>query len=122
MRAENQIDYVEIPVTDLKKVKAFFTALFGWSFQEWGDGYLSFNDGRLDGGFQLCEAPAPTNGIVLIFYSLDLERDLARVQELGATISQEIFDFPGGRRFHFIDPVGTEYAIWSENMQATTGD
>ncbi|MCH9694431.1 MAG: VOC family protein [Gammaproteobacteria bacterium] len=122
MRAEKQIDYVEIPVTDLQKVKEFFTALFGWSFQEWGDGYLSFNDGRLDGGFQLSEKPTPTNGVVLIFYSSDLERDVARVQELGASISQEIFPFPGGRRFHFIDPVGTEYAIWSENMQANTGD
>jgi predicted enzyme related to lactoylglutathione lyase len=35
------------------------------------------------------------------------------VQELGAKISQEIFAFPGGRRFHFIDPTGTEYAMWS---------
>jgi predicted enzyme related to lactoylglutathione lyase len=33
---------------------------------------------------------------------------------LGATISQDIFDFPGGRRFHFIDPLGTEFAIWAE--------
>ncbi len=28
-------------------------------------------------------------------------------------ISQDIFDFPGGRRFHFVDPVGTEFAVWS---------
>lgn len=37
-----------------------------------------------------------------------------RVVELGAKISQDIFPFPGGRRFHFTDPVGNEYAIWSE--------
>jgi len=52
--------------------------------------------------------------VLLVFYSKDLERDVARVQELGATISKEIFSFPGGRRFHFVDPVGTEYAIWSD--------
>ena len=45
--------------------------------------------------------------------SEDLERDFERVQELGATISEAIFSFPGGRRFHFVDPTGTEYAIWS---------
>ena len=64
------------------------------------------------------EAPAANSGVLLVFYSEDLERDHARVQDLGATISQEIFDFPGGRRFHFVDPVGTEYAIWSTSDEA----
>ncbi|VVT23323.1 Glyoxalase family protein [Marinobacter salarius] len=27
---------------------------------------------------------------------------------------QDIFSFPGGRRFHFSDPNGNEYAVWSE--------
>jgi len=113
MRAENRIDYVEIPVTDLKKAREFFSALFGWSFQEWGDDYLSFNDGRLDGGFRRAAEAAPSTGVLVVFFSEDIDRDLARVQELGATISQPIFAFPGGRRFHFVDPTGTEYAIWS---------
>ena len=114
MRAENRIDYVEIPVTDLPKARAFLEAMFGWEFQEWGDEYFSFGDGRLDGGLRKSDVPAAANGVLLIFYSDDLERDVARVQELGGSISQEIFPFPGGRRFHFIDPVGTEFAIWSE--------
>lgn len=122
LRAENRIDYVEIPVTDLKKAKVFFTALFGWSFQEWGDDYLSFNDGQLDGGFCRAQEPVAAGGVVLIFYSANLERDVVRVEELGATISQAVFTFPGGRRFHFIDPTGTEYAFWSDRTQAETGD
>ncbi|MGI9249365.1 MAG: VOC family protein [Woeseiaceae bacterium] len=52
MSTENRIDYVEIPVTDLKKTRDFFSSSLGWSFQE-------------------------------------------------------VFSFPGGRRFDFIDPVGT---------------
>ena len=114
MRPENTIDYVEIPVTDLPRARAFFEAMFGWTFQEWGDEYLSFNDGRLDGGLRKSEVAAPGTGVLLVFYSDDLERDVQRVEELGGTISQAIFSFPGGRRFHFIDPVGTEFAIWSE--------
>ena len=113
MRAENRIDYVEIPVTNLKKAREFFAALFDWSFEEWGEEYMSFSDGRLDGGFRLCSEAIPAGGILIIFFSTDLERDLKRVQELGATISESIFPFPGGRRFHFVDPTGTEYAIWS---------
>ncbi len=112
MRPENRIDYVEIPVTDLEKAREFLSAMFGWSFQEWGDDYVSFNDGQLNGG--LVRSAEPASGTLLVFYSTDLERDLDRVKELGATITKDIFSFPGGRRFQFLDPSGTEYAIWAE--------
>ncbi len=112
MSAEKQIDYIEISVTDPAKAKDFFEALYGWEFQSWGDDYISFKDGRLDGGF--VRSAEPARGVLVVFYSTDLERDLARVVELGATISKEIFSFPGGSRFQFLDPTGTEYAIWSE--------
>ena len=121
MSVENQIDYIEIPVTDLHRAREFFTAMFGWEFQEWGDDYMSFADGRLNGGLRRATEPTPATGILLVFYTEDLERDVARVQELGATISQEAFAFPGGRRFHFIDPVGTEYAMWTEKTEDNNG-
>lgn len=114
MRAENRIDYIEIPVADLEGAREFLTAMFGWEFQEWGNDYVSFKDGRLDGGLERASEGAPGRGVLLVFYSENLERDRARVQQLGATISKDIFDFPGGRRFHFIDPAGLEYAIWSD--------
>lgn len=113
MSAENRIDYVEIPVTDPAQARDFFAKLYGWKFESWGDDYISFNDGRINGGFRRSDTPAPATGVLLIFFSEDLERDLERVKELGARISVDIFPFPGGRRFHFVDPVGTEYAIWS---------
>lgn len=113
MDVENQINYVEIPANDLPREREFLTAMFGWQFKEWGDDYLSFNDGRIEGGIRGSDVPPAQNGVLLIFYSEDLERDYKRVQELGASISEEIFQFPGGRRFHFIDPVGNEMAIWS---------
>ena len=114
MRTESQVDYIEIPTTDLPAARDFFEALFGWSFQEWGEDYFSFNDGRLDGGLRKSDEPAPASGVLVIFYSNDLERDVERVQALGATIVQEIFSFPGGRRFHFRDPTGNEFAMWSD--------
>ena len=114
MSTENRIDYVEIPATDVPRARAFLEAMFGWTFREWGDDYLSFSDGRLNGGIRKSDEPAPASGVLLVFYSADLERDVERVKELGGTISQEIFSFPGGRRFHFVDPAGTEFAIWSD--------
>ena len=53
--------------------------------------------------------------MLVVFFSENLERDFDRVQQLGATISQPIFAFPGGRRFHFSDPNGNEYAVWSDD-------
>ena len=114
MSVEKRIDYVEIPVTDLERTREFFVALFGWEFTEYGPDYFSFDDGRLVGGIRRSEEPAPANGVLIVFFSEDLERDYERVKELGATISQETFAFPGGRRFHFADPAGTEFAIWSD--------
>ena len=115
MRAEARIDYVEIPVADIEKTKAFFQSLFGWEFQDWGADYASFGDGRLEGGLRRSDEPAPATGVLLVFYSTDLERDVERVQSLGADISQPIFEFPGGRRFHFVDPAGSEFAMWSDS-------
>lgn len=114
MTSENRIDYVEIPVTDVPQARTFLESMFGWTFQAWGDDYLSFSDGRLNGGIRKSKEPAPSTGVLLVFYSDDLERDVERVRELGGKISQDIFSFPGGRRFHFVDPVGTEFAIWSD--------
>jgi len=114
MQAENRIDYIEIPVTDPGRARDFFAELMGWEFQEWGPDYISFSDGRLNGGFRRSATPPGPDGVLLVFFSKDLERDRARVVELGASISQDIFGFPGGRRFHFKDPLGNEYAIWAE--------
>lgn len=122
MRTEGRFDYIEIPSSDLAKSKAFFTALFGWEFEDWGPEYMSFNDGRVDGGFCRVEKAAEPGGVLLIFYSDDLERDVGRVVELGGTISKEIYTFPGGCRFHFVDPTGTEFAIWKEVADTSEGE
>ena len=44
----------------------------------------------------------------------DLEAAFDAVIEAGGTIAKPIFSFPGGRRFHFIDPGGSELAAWSD--------
>jgi hypothetical protein len=36
------------------------------------------------------------------------------VVKAGGEISKPIFDFPGGKRFHFCDPNWNELAVWSE--------
>ena len=42
----------------------------------------------------------------------DLEAAFDAVTKAGGVIAKPIFSFPGGRRFHFIDPSGSELAVW----------
>jgi len=37
-----------------------------------------------------------------------------KIIEASGKITKDIFSFPGGRRFHFIDPSGNEHAVWSD--------
>ena len=45
----------------------------------------------------------------------DLEAAFDAVGKAGGTIAKAIFAFPGGRRFHFIDPSGSELAVWQSS-------
>lgn len=112
MREDGKVDYVELPGGDLTRTKAFYAAAFGWAFTDYGPAYAAFNEG-LDGGFQADEVDAVQTPLVIL-YAHDLEAMVARVRGAGGTITKPIFAFPGGRRFHFIDPAGNEMAVWSE--------
>ena len=112
----NTIDYLEMPSKDLAATKNFFTGLFGWAFQDYGPDYAAFDDGRTTGGFFASEitSTAAQGAPLVVFYSPDLEQMSKDVARLGGKITREIFEFPGGRRFHFEAPGGGEFAIWSE--------
>jgi predicted enzyme related to lactoylglutathione lyase len=110
---DRRIDYIELNVGDLDRSQAFYGSAFGWSFTDYGPTYRAFSDGRLDGGFTT-EGAAVPGGPLVILYADDLEDQLGRVEAAGGRISKPIFAFPGGRRFHFLDPDGYELAVWSE--------
>ena len=109
---DRQIDNIEFNVTDIDRSKAFYGAVFGWSFTDYGPTYTEFSDGRLSGGFTTGEAVRP-GGPLVILYVDDLEATQRRAEAAGARISRATFAFPGGRRFHFIDPDGYELAVWT---------
>lgn len=116
MPEHEKLNYVEFPCVDLSATKQFFQAVFKWTFVDYGPDYTAFTDEGLDGGFfksELC-ASSSNGSALLVFYSKDLEATHAKVQSAGGKIVKEIFAFPGGRRFHFVEPSGNEFAAWSE--------
>lgn len=116
MNQHEKINYVELPAKDLAGTKAFFESVFGWSFVDYGPEYTAFENQGLDGGFFQSDLASSTqNGAALIvFYSNQLEATLAKVEKAGGSILRPIYSFPGGRRFHFTEPSGNEFAVWSE--------
>jgi predicted enzyme related to lactoylglutathione lyase len=110
---DGRIDYIEFPATDIAKTKPFYGEVFGWKFTDYGPDYTSFEDGRLAGGFSK-ERHATPGGPLIVIYAHDLATMESTVRSAGGKISKETFSFPGGRRFHFIDPNGNELAVWSE--------
>jgi len=118
MHEHEKINYIEFPVKDLPATKTFFATVFGWSFEDYGSEYTAFSNEGTDGGFfQSDLMVSTTNGSALIvFYSQDLEETLSKIVKAGGSVIKPTFDFPGGRRFHFGDPNGNEYAVWSDQV------
>jgi predicted enzyme related to lactoylglutathione lyase len=116
MNLHEKINYVELPAKDLPATKAFFQSVFGWSFVDYGPDYTAFSDQGLDGGFFQSDLASSTEkgAALIVFYSNQLESTLAKVEKAGGSIVRPIFSFPGGRRFHFTEPSGNEFAVWSE--------
>jgi predicted enzyme related to lactoylglutathione lyase len=113
-QVHHTIDYVEFPVSDMEASKRFYAAAFGWEFNDYGPDYAGIREGSGEaGGFRRVDAATP-GGPLVILYSKNLEGTRAAVREAGGTVVQDIFPFPGGRRFHFTDPTGHELAVWSE--------
>ena len=108
----DRIDYVELAGGDVVATKAFYSAAFGWGFVDYGPEYAAFDGAGLDGGLAAA-TPAGTAPLVILKAD-DLEGALARVEAAGGVVTEPIFEFPGGRRFHFRDPAGNVLGVWAE--------
>ena len=109
-----RINYVELPsATAHELTRAFYAKAFGWEFADYGPTYSATTNGTTDVGLQgdpndALSAPLPVVRVD------DLEAAFDAVSKAGGVIAKPIFSVPGGRRFHFIDPSGSELAVWSE--------
>ena len=119
MSTQDKIDYVEFPSRDLDKTKSFFSDVFSWEFKDYGMDYTYFRDQGISGGFyrSVKKASTKTGSALIVLYSSDLYETRKKVIAAGGEICKPIFTFPGGARFHFTDPNGNEYAVWSDKYE-----
>ncbi|GAA3580394.1 VOC family protein [Snuella lapsa] len=109
----NKINYVEFKATNLETIKTFYSQAFGWDFTDYGPDYVAFSNSGLEGGFERTKGEI-VNGALMVLYHEDLDAIKAKILEVKGRLSKDIFSFPGGRRFHFLDPSGNELAVWSD--------
>jgi len=113
------IDYLELPVTDLAAAQEFYAAAFGWEFVPYGPEYAGIRTAAEQapaeaGGLRLADASdVSRGGPFVLLYSDDLDATLAGVTAAGGRVVAGPYEFPGGRRFHFLDPSGNELGVWA---------
>lgn len=108
--SEGHMTCIEFPAPSresLHAARAFDGQAFDWMYQPWGDDCMD-----TAGSGMTCDHP-PCKPLAVI-YAADLEAACAKVRQAGGAITQEIFAFPSGRRFHFTNPAGNERAVWSD--------
>ena len=111
----NSINYIEFPLVSKAETKQFYIQVFGWEFTDWGQDYVSFTGAGVDGGFNGGDnAQVSAPGVLVVLYADNLQEKLMEVEKAGGEILKPIYQFPGGKRFHFSDPNGIELAVWSE--------
>jgi len=105
------LNYVELPVAAVAESRAFYEAAFGWTFTAYGPAYAAHEGDPAELG--LNGADGQQAGRILPVIEVgDIEAARSAVLAAGGQISQDIFAFPGGRRFHFTDPDGLELGVY----------
>ena len=115
-----RLNYVELPVADIGAARSFYENAFGWSMTAFAPNYAATMTGDTDIGLQ-GDAAEATRAPLPVIDVPDLEAALAAVERAGGRIVRPIFAFPGGRRFHFLDPSGNEVAAVTADEAGGSG-
>ncbi|HJV48797.1 MAG TPA: VOC family protein [Geothrix sp.] len=117
----------ELATTDIAAAKAYYGALFGWSFFDVPSAmgnYTLFRVGDLDAaaGYQMGpqqSAPPHWNSYVAVE---SVDRSCAKAQELDAQILMAPTDIPDVGRMAFLrDPDGASLALWQSGKHHGAG-
>jgi predicted enzyme related to lactoylglutathione lyase len=114
----NPVVHLELRTDDLPRACAFYTQLFGWTAETVPVGsnrYLTLVLAQgIEGGVFEREGERPA---WLPYVEVpDIERVIARGQELGATVLLEPREGPAGWRSVLAPPGGAEIALWQPKL------
>jgi predicted enzyme related to lactoylglutathione lyase len=113
---KRNIVHIEIPTSDSKASADFYQELFGWHIER--DEQMDYtmwdpHEGP-GGGFSPVGEHVKPGDVLIYVNSEDIEADLKKAAELGATIQQEKMEIPTiGWWGVFKDPTGNSIALYT---------
>ncbi|MEU0536784.1 VOC family protein [Amycolatopsis tolypomycina] len=107
-----EIDFAEFPSTSAAASGRFFERAFGWPVTPYGPDYTDVRAEGLTLGFQ-SNATEQARALLVTIRTDDLAAARKAVEAAGGVVTREPFAFPGGSRFHFREPGGSELAVWT---------
>ncbi len=112
--------WIDLSTSDMDGARAFYHALFGWDYDIGGPEFAGYTTARVGqrmaagiGGNVGSEGAVFPVAWGLYFASHDIEADVARAVELGATVlfpAMTVGDF--GRMAGCVDPGGAVFSFW----------
>lgn len=108
------ICHIEIAGGDLAKSQAFYSALFGWTFEPAGETYLFFDAGNNQGALDSDLSPSH-GGVVLVLACADVDAKLAEIKAAGGKVLKEKTSIAGHNSHYayFEDPAGNKLGVWA---------
>ncbi len=112
-----EINHIELNSKNLMETKRFYSRLFGWKFQMFGDSYAMFHASKksVGGGFQLAKKVTP--GTTRFYVSvLNIPDTQKKAVKLGGKIGQRKKPIGGGMGYWgtIKDPHGNIIGIHSQ--------
>ena len=103
---KNNICYIEILSTDIKRTEQFFSSIFGWKFKKWDDKYGSFiPDQGIECGVSEVSKVEPCSNVIFYIEVDKIEPFLEKIENSGGKIKIQKTEIPDiGWFAHFNDP------------------
>jgi len=111
----NHVVHFAIHADDVERAKAFYSTVFGWTFEAWGppDFYnVRTGEGGIMGALEKRRTPLSGSGVGAFTCTIgvdDLDATIASINSAGGTVSGEPFPIPSvGRLIQFSDTEGNQ--------------
>ncbi|GAB4202942.1 MAG: VOC family protein [Roseiflexaceae bacterium] len=119
--------WIDLTTPDIDAALAFYQAVFGWQYDIGGPEYGGYTNARVDtrpaAGLagQMPGAPPAPAAWSLYFATDDIEADVARAVELGATVQfPPMVVGPFGSMAVCTDPTGASFGFWQSGEHIGT--
>ncbi|RST13630.1 VOC family protein [Streptomyces sp. WAC05374] len=110
-------NWIDLGAPDTDAAVAFYSAVFGWTFQSAGPDAGGYGFFQRDGGTVAALGPLTEEGAspawTPYFHTPDADATATAVQRAGGLVRVPPMDvFTAGRMAAFTDPTGADFAVW----------